>query len=334
MESRTVANAAVPVANDIVNDQQRPEWMSVDGVSQPAMGFRFNNNSFANNSFFGSADNSKVTVDELLLLPLLDKGLDVRDRHEVLDLCKTADGFRLTVMDHQHKRIRTMQAEQVILAAGTLNTLKLLFASRTRGSLCGMPALGHGIGGNGDVPAYWPCQEKDRDFTTGTPCHGRFTVDTNTINLTRYGLNGIEQIPMPTKLRQRLKRDLILVGMGADKADGKAHWYKGRLRLRYPQNNSPVLKNIYSTFEKIGTISGRKVWFMPSRPLTVHPFGGARLGQSLDTGVINQYGEVHDIPGLFIADASALPAAPDVPPSMTIAAWAGHVADQFTQQKN
>jgi cholesterol oxidase len=95
-----------------------------------------------------------------------------------------------------------------------------------------------------------------------------------------------------------------------------------------------VLKNIYSTFEKIGTISGRKVWFMPSRPLTVHPFGGARLGQSLDTGVINQYGEVHDIPGLFIADASALPAAPDVPPSMTIAAWAGHVADQFTQQKN
>lgn len=63
--------------------------------------------------------------------------------------------------------------------------------------------------------------------------------------------------------------------------------------------------------------------------MTVHPFGGARLGQNSASSVINARGEVHDIPGLFVADGSALPAAPGVPPSMTIAAWAGHVAAQL-----
>jgi cholesterol oxidase len=42
---------------------------------------------------------------------------------------------------------------------------------------------------------------------------------------------------------------------------------------------------------------------------------------------------VHDNPGLFIADASALPAAPGVPPSMTIAAWAGHLAMSLVSVK-
>mgnify|MGYP006143370991 FL=1 len=329
MGSRTAASSSALIPNNIVTDSRRPVWMNVAGVRQPEMGFRFGAGSFSNNSFFGSQDNSKVTLDERLLLPLLDRGLSVRDRHEVQDICQTGQGFRLTVMDHKHNRIRTLLARRVVLAAGTLNTLRLLFASRARGSLNGMPALGQGIGGNGDVPAYWACNENGRDFSLGTPCHGRFALDDDATDLTRYGLNGVDRIPMPPMLRARLKRDLVLVGMGADSADGIARWRHGKLSLQYRQQNSPVLADIYRAFDRISALSGKKVYFLRSRPMTVHPFGGARLGQNSASSVINARGEVHDIPGLFVADGSALPAAPGVPPSMTIAAWAGHVAAQL-----
>ena len=272
---------------------------------------------------------AQVDLAKRLLLPLLERGLSVRDRHEVQDICQTSQGFRLSVMDHKHNRIRTLLARRVVLAAGTLNTLRLLFASRARGSLNGMPALGQGIGGNGDVPAYWACNENGRDFSLGTPCHGRFALDDEATDLTRYGLNGVDRIPMPPMLRARLKRDLVLVGMGADSADGIARWRHGKLSLQYRQQNSPVLADIYRAFDRISALSGKKVYFLRSRPMTVHPFGGARLGQNSASSVINARGEVHDIPGLFVADGSALPAAPGVPPSMTIAAWAGHVAAQL-----
>jgi cholesterol oxidase len=329
MGSSTVASSDALVPNHIVNDSRRPSWMNVAGVHQPEMGFRFAQGQFSNNSFFGSQDNSKVSLDELLLLSLLDRGLCLRDRHEVMDICQIDQGFRLTVMDHQRNRMRTLLARRVVLAAGTLNTLRLLFASRAHGSLTGMPALGQRIGGNGDVPAYWPCNETGRDYSIGTPCHGRFALQDNDTNLTRYGLNGVDRIPMPPSLRARLKRDLVLVGMGADSGDGTARWQRGRLSLSYPQHNSPVLADIYRAFERISELSGKKVYFLRGRPITVHPFGGARLGDDIASSVINARGEVHDIPGLFIADGSALPAAPGVPPSMTIAAWAGHVAAQL-----
>ena len=334
MSSRTAASSSALVPNNIVTDSRRPAWMNVAGVRQPEIGFRFGDGRFSNNSFFGSQDNSKVTLDEHLLLPLLDRGLNVRDRHEVRDICQTEQGFRLTVMDHKHNRVRTLLARRVVLAAGTLNTLKLLFASRAHGSLRGMPALGLGIGGNGDVPAYWACNEAGRDFSLGTPCHGRFTLDHDATDLTRYGLNGVDHIPMPSSLRARLKRDLVLVGMGTDSGDGIARWQNGKLSLQYRQQNSPVLADIYRAFDRISALSGKKVHFLRSRPLTVHPFGGARLGQNSASSVINARGEVHDIPGLFVADGSALPAAPGVPPSMTIAAWAGYVAAQLASSSS
>lgn len=322
------------VPNMIVADRKKPSWMHAEAAYQPAMGFRFQQGSFSNNSFFGSADNSKISLDELLLLPLLERGLTVRDRHEVLEIHQHDNGLRLAVMDHGKGKIRTLICKRVVLAAGTLNTLKLLFRSRERGGLDGMQALGLGIGGNGDVPAWWPCNEAGRDFSVGTPCHGRFSIqgESDGPNLTRYGLSGIDGIPMPGTLRRRLKRDLVLVGMGADSAPGLACWTRQRLRIAYSQSANPVLADIYRAFERISALSGRKVRYLRSRPITVHPWGGARIGNTPQDGVIQGDGQVHGIPGLYVADATALPAAPGVPPSMTIAAWAGHVAQGFIRR--
>lgn len=45
--------------------------------------------------------------------------------------------------------------------------------------------------------------------------------------------------------------------------------------------------------------------------------------------MIGANGEMFDNPGLYIADAAALPESPDRPPSLTITVWAANVADRL-----
>ena len=58
-------------------------------------------------------------------------------------------------------------------------------------------------------------------------------------------------------------------------------------------------------------------------------YGEKFLGETIAEGVVDANGEVFDHPGLYVTDAAALPRSPGGPPSMTIAAWANHVASQF-----
>ena len=53
-------------------------------------------------------------------------------------------------------------------------------------------------------------------------------------------------------------------------------------------------------------------------PSTAHILGGACMGDSAETGVINENHEVYNYPGLYIIDGSAISANPGVNPSLTI----------------
>jgi len=53
-------------------------------------------------------------------------------------------------------------------------------------------------------------------------------------------------------------------------------------------------------------------------PSTAHILGGACMGASADTGVINAKHEVYNYPGLYVVDGSAISANPGVNPSLTI----------------
>jgi len=53
-------------------------------------------------------------------------------------------------------------------------------------------------------------------------------------------------------------------------------------------------------------------------PSTAHILGGACMGASADTGVINAKHEVYNYPGLYVIDGSAISANPGVNPSLTI----------------
>lgn len=59
-----------------------------------------------------------------------------------------------------------------------------------------------------------------------------------------------------------------------------------------------------------------------NRPLTAHYIGGATIGDSVETGVVDPWQRVFGHPGLHIADGSAISANLGVNPSLTIAAQA------------
>ena len=62
-----------------------------------------------------------------------------------------------------------------------------------------------------------------------------------------------------------------------------------------------------------------------------HPQGTLRMGEYANKSVVKFSGESHEVNGLFVADASLFPTSIGVPPTLTIAALAEHVAGQIIE---
>ena len=66
---------------------------------------------------------------------------------------------------------------------------------------------------------------------------------------------------------------------------------------------------------------------MSTLKTTAHLLGGACIGRNINEGVDDGKGEVFDHPGLYVADAAALPKPAEGPPLMSVAARANHVGE-------
>ncbi len=74
--------------------------------------------------------------------------------------------------------------------------------------------------------------------------------------------------------------------------------------------------------ERIGGVAGGAWNDVANIPMTAHFIGGAAIGDSAESGVIDPYHRVHGYPGLSIVDGSAISANLGVNPSLTITAQA------------
>lgn len=283
--------------------------------------------------FLGSPTGSKTTLDCVYLAPAMKQGLTVRDLAEVTTITSEGSGYRVAFIDHHTGRESSLAAPNVIVAAGTLNTLRILLRSRETGGLSGMPKLGERFGTNGDYFGYWDYNNKDVDQTVGLPTTGgvKLKGDDTSPLIGGGGLPAVDSYPLPKWLKARMKRAYMIAGLGEDKMTGRATFKKGRLHIEYDPDQSPIFARLRSTFAEISRKTGYKI-YAPKTPITVHPTGGASLGRSIEEGVVDSNGEVFDHPGLYVTDAAALPRAPGGPPSMTIAAWSNHVATRFIER--
>lgn len=292
---------------------------------------------YKNNSILGSPSGAKTTLDFSVVWPAIRSGLVVRDMCEVTAITPLptgdAEGMRYEIRyrDHRNHTTTCVRARHVILAAGCLNTVRLLMRSRnTAHGLQGMPRLGVGFGTNGGYFGFWK-EDSDRDLSTGLPLCGPFRVANSTsqsVQVLRAAIQGLDEIPLPAVLKKWLRRNSFIVALGKDNNNGEMTFTRGRFNVVYNKADSHVYHEIDNEVRVITARTGTRI-YSPSAPITIQPLGGACLGTSVLNGVIGANGEVFDNPGLYIVDAAALPASPGRPPSLTIAVWAAHVADRL-----
>ena len=67
-------------------------------------------------------------------------------------------------------------------------------------------------------------------------------------------------------------------------------------------------------------------------PTTAHILGGATIGDSIETGVVNENFEIFNYPGLYVIDGSVVPSNLGVNPSLTITALAEYAMSQFPEK--
>ncbi len=284
----------------------------------------------------GSRTGAKASVDFIYLQPAREHGATVRDLCEVTRIARettrTGDGYAIHYGDLRTGQTSIARTTKVILAAGTLNTLRLLFSAQARHDLQAMPSLGRTVGGNGDFFGVWERPAAEPPTFNAPPVLGRFLLDGADSPFTiMAGTAGLDTLPLPSALRRRLGQLVIVGGMGADSGTASAHFHRGRIEIDYDAAAEPVFEQLREAFGALQADSGHRVSAWP-KPATVHAWGGARVGADAEAGVVDHTGEVYGNPGIYVADASALPAAAGVPPSLTIAAWAHHVADGLAER--
>lgn len=132
---------------------------------------------------------------------------------------------------------------------------------------------------------------------------------------------------------------LLFLGMGRDvpdgvlSLDGKGKW----LEFDYSEDRSRKLyRAMRETTMKMGKALGgsykENPLFTIGRPTTVHPLGGCPMGNSIEEGVVDPYGEVFNYPGLYVVDGAMMPGPVGSNPSLTIAALADRFADRMLGQ--
>jgi cholesterol oxidase len=291
---------------------------------------------FDGDSFLGSRGGAKASVDFVYLAPVLDQGVTVRDSCEATRIQATrpvdGNGYIVHYTNRATRQRAIVQAKKVVLAAGTLNTLRLLFESaREAGGLVPMPALGRNFSANGDVVGLWRRRHAAVSSFTSTPSQGAFDVSGYEGATYGFGgLPGLQTLPLPSFVKRRLGETFFLYGMGADGARATVDCDAGHLSSDYSERQEPIYKRVRAAFQVLSVETGDKIW-TPTRPITVHASGGASVGARADSGVVDHRGEVFGNAGLFVADGAALPAAVGGPPCVAIAAWSHHVSDGVFQ---
>lgn len=123
-----------------------------------------------------------------------------------------------------------------------------------------------------------------------------------------------------------------VLAMGRDIPDGVMRLRNGDLEVNWNTRSSKAyFDRVQQTLGDIASaLEGQllnPLLQLFKRVITVHPLGGAPMATNDREGVINRDGEVFHYPGLYVVDGAAMPGPVGANPSLTIAAFADHVAD-------
>jgi cholesterol oxidase len=216
---------------------------------------------------------------------------------------------------------KTVTAQRVFLAAGSVGTSKLLVRQRALGNLPDLPtAVGTGWGNNGNV-------------MVGRANHMWDATGANQSTIPILGINNwtdsagpcfAEIAPFPTGFETYVQLYLAIT-KNPNRASLTFNTATGGVDLGWQSSwSQPSIAAAKRVFDRINATEGTiyrtdlfgtyKTW---GDDFTYHPLGGCLLGQSTDT-----YGRLNGYQGLYVVDGSLIPGSTGVNPFVTITALA------------
>ncbi|OXM85059.1 GMC family oxidoreductase [Paenibacillus rigui] len=105
---------------------------------------------------------------------------------------------------------------------------------------------------------------------------------------------------------------------------------RAKVTFSYGANDQKVISHAVEQMKAILTAAGGQPDFVV--PDTAHLMGGCRMGDDPSASVVNSYGQTHDIPNLFICDASIFVTSGAGNPTNTVMALAMRTADYIKEK--
>ena len=274
----------------------------------------------------------------------------------VTRLARDADGWRVSTSNGE------FAAAEVVLAAGALGTQRLLHAMKDTGVLPRISdRLGALTRTNSEalLGAQAP-RVPEQPFSRGVAITSSFHPDADThIEPVRYGpgsnamgllstllVDGGGRVPRPIRflgvalrhpvllvrsLSARRWSDRTIIALVMQSVDNSLTVRRTRRgRLTTGPGHGPASPTwipaghdaVRRIAAKIGGFPGGTVGDVFDIPMTAHILGGAVIGDSPATGVVDPYHRVYGYEGLHVVDGSSVPANLGVNPSLTITAMA------------
>ena len=275
---------------------------------------------------------------------------------EVLLEAGRAAGVRGRVL--QDGRRYEARGQAVVLAAGAVGTPELLLAQ-------GIANSSGQVGRNLKIhPACWVGARFDEEVRGWEGVMQSWYVDEwsarglfleATFTPLAFGAHWLPGTGSELSDRIECYGQLAVIGvhMSERTSRGRVHSKNGRTRIGYRLSNDDAQAirfgiaratdihvaagavQVYPQLAGLGMIDARtgsatienaRIRPRDLRLEAFHPMGTARMGADRGTSVVSPAGESHDVPGLYVADASIFPTSLRVNPMITIMACARRIA--------
>ncbi|MFF4776707.1 GMC oxidoreductase [Microtetraspora fusca] len=244
--------------------------------------------------------------------------------HKVVSVAPASGGGYTVVIDQintsgETTTTKTVTADRVFFAAGSVGTSKLLVKLKATGMLPNLNnEVGKGWGDNGNVMCgranhIW---DPTGSLQSSIPCGG--------IDNWAAGGAFAEVAPLPTGI-ETFASFYLSITKNPNRAEFSWNPATGKVDLNWQQSwKQPAIDMAKTIFDKINSKEGTiyrtdlfgvyKIW---GDHLTYHPLGGAVLGKATDN-----YGRLVGYPGLYVIDGALIPGNTSVNPFVTITALA------------
>ncbi|GHE41180.1 cholesterol oxidase [Streptomyces longispororuber] len=278
------------------------------------------------NSDFGCGNGAKRSLTRTYLPAALATGhVQLRPLHEVVSLeRRKGGGYRVGVhrLDPDAAVVERFElsCDLLFLAAGTLNTNRLLVAARDRGDLPDLPAaVGTGFGDNGDQldlrsqPLVFHGGSQGSPSASAVFLHREYSLP---LLVENWVLPTYQALPAVVTFGMTVDRD--------HRGTFRHERASGRVRLAdwTPDKSAEAARALRAHSARVAAANPGTLPVTLSNPypFTGHPLGGCVIGRCTDL-----HGRVHGHHGLYVVDGSLLPGSVGgANPSLTITALAEH----------